>query len=388
VKATKVQSLSKKRKSEETTGQQAKMKNENNRRKMAPSGDEKVNPNVGQKLDDDLRSYLDQKFGELDEKYDERFDNLEKKVGNLEKMMIEVQKDVKLLLSVSPEVGIQRINPVIVGTEESNRMAVLEGGESTWSYLRSENSLWAVGSVHCGLYYGSMHPTLTFVNLPAEVVNLGVLEIGFLKPYKIGNPIQQEYDIMLLKLKQNDVPNNPAQIHKYEAFDPHYHIQKLAGKSNSGIVSGKNIVVDKGHLVFVEDFGESGNSGTLMFGWGNDIDKAKPVGVYHGVRTIGGNNDSRNSIPNGLRPRGIVAPLPDPKEITWFQVLRDEFPAKLQVIDRKGIRDCNIVRNGERDAAACLLIDGKDWLGVLLKFQAGDKIQYCGSMDSGSRRCM
>jgi hypothetical protein len=387
--------MAKKRKSEEPTGKEVKKaKEEKHEDKEEPSGEEKAKPTVGLKVDNDLKvvgldallqkidqldQKFDKKFKEMDEKFETKFDNLEEKIDHL-------RKDVRLLVSVSPDIAIQRINPVIVGSKESNRMAVLEGGESTWSYLRSDKSLSAVGSVHCGLYYFSTHSTLTFVNLPKELINLGVLEIGFYEPVGIDNPILHEYDIMIVKLKQSHIPGNESPIHEYKQFDSDQIIQKVAGKSNSGVVSGQNVVANDGHLVFVEDFGEVGNSGTLMFGWSNDVDEAKPVGVYFGVRSIGWGTKSTS---NGLHPRGIVVPLPDPQKITWFQVLKDGFPEKLQIFDKRGIRKCNIMREEGSDPAACFLKDGKNWPGVIVDFQEEDKkISYCGSLDTGSRRCV
>jgi hypothetical protein len=367
-----------KRESEGLTGEGAKKarKQDYKNDEELPEKD-KAKPIADPEIDDGLKKYLDKMFGDLNDKIDD-----------IKKDVTFLQKDVKLLVSVSPVVAIQMIDPMIVESMESNKMAVLKGGESTWSYLLSDQQdddrLWAVGSVHCGLFYKSKHPTLSFVNLPQEVIDLGVAEIGFLNPKEIDNPISYKFDIMIVKLqKTKKFPENRSP-HKYSVFaaDAYQHIQRVAGKSNSGIVSGTNVVThEDGHLVFVEDFGESGNSGTLMFGWGSDAHEAKPVGVYFGVK----DKDST------LRPRGIVAPLPDPKNITWFSVEQKQFPADLVVVDGKNPsgKHCNIIRDAQSCGPACFLEDDGKWPGVLLKFKkAKYKIKYCGSLECGSRRCV
>jgi hypothetical protein len=385
----------------ESTGKKAKKEEEalmhpEDERKQSASTEDKASRSEGLTIDDGLMQYLNIQFGKIQEK----MDAMQKDVGVLEEKMDAMQKDLKkdvgamqkdvgLLISLSPEAVIQHIDPLIVGCDASNTRAVLEGGESTWSYLRSFDgkSLLAVGSLHCGLYYATVNPTcLRFVNLPQELIDRKVEAIGFCSPTQLLNPMPQMYNLMMVKLKE-DIPYHPSQVHKYEAFTTKHKIHKIAGKSNSGIVSGSNVVSHEGHLVFVEDFGESGNSGTLMFGWRNDISEAKPIGVYYGA--VGGHKDARSSVSNGLHPRGIVVPLPDPKEITWFEVEKDNFPRSLHIIDGKGERKCRLIHEESSHSAACLLEDGGKWPGVLLKFHNyAEKIKYCGYPDNGSRRCV
>jgi hypothetical protein len=277
-----------------------------------------------------------------------------------------------------------RINPAIVTSQEMIYSAVLEGGESTWSFLQEKDgTVFAVGSVHCGLYYGSTHPTLSFVSLPQKVVDLGVEKIGFLEPNNIKNPIPYKNDAMLVQLKKKNLQEKGL-VKQYKVISPKKRFSRVAGMSNSGIVSGKNAIfnADDGHYVFVEDFGEAGNSGTLLFGWDGDSNNAKPVGVYFGMFPVGGSSGN-----NSFRPRGVVAPLPDPKECTWFQPLVTNFPMSFVVTDQKGYKKCTISQ-GSTGAAACFLKDdGVEWPGVLLKFPSEtDKFWYCGSVDMGSRR--
>ncbi|KAG7339429.1 hypothetical protein IV203_025394 [Nitzschia inconspicua] len=364
-----------------------------------------------QKFDEKLET----KFRDMEQKFDEKFDgmkttirNLEERFDNMEERFDNVDKKLDLLVSLSPEAVMQHVNPAFVTSSQLEDKAVLEGGESTWSFLQRDDdgTLLAVGSVHCGLYYGSMHPTLAFVNLPQMVVNLGVEKIGFLQPNKILNPIPYKYDVMLVQLKQNKLPDmmsGSPQKYQTLAASSKKKIRRVAGMSNSGIVSGSNVVFnnDGGYYVFVEDFGDIGNSGTLMFGWNGDFNDAKPVGVYNGIFPVGDKKETTSSRPfsfHGNRPRGVIVPLPNLKECTWFEPLLPKktatdttgsFPTTCTIFDRKGVRLCNIFHNEDSNPASCVLEDGGvQWPGVLLHFRdENEKIMYCGSMDTGSRRC-
>ncbi|KAG7350331.1 hypothetical protein IV203_009691 [Nitzschia inconspicua] len=349
----------------------------------------------------DLLEYLKTQFDGINKNFDDinkRFDDINKDINkrfddinkDINKRFDDINKKLDLLVSLSPAAVMQQVEPVFVTSSLLEDKAVLEGGESTWSFLQRDDdgTLLAVGSVHCGLYYGSMHPTLAFVNLPQMVVDLGVEKIGFLEPNKIQNPIPYKHDVMLVRLKKKVSDMMLSGLpQKYQVPDSEKQFRHMAGMSNSGIVSGKNVVIIDGHYVFVEDFGEAGNSGTLMFGWDYNVDDAKPVGVYYGVFPVG---DSKN----GIHPRGVIVPLPNPNECTWFDPLlqtdanNNTFPTTLTIFDQKGIRICKIFHNENSDPASCVLEDGGLWPGVLLEFREEyEKLNYCGSMDTGSRRC-
>ncbi|KAG7339450.1 hypothetical protein IV203_025373 [Nitzschia inconspicua] len=407
--------------------------NNKKKRKVREDEDEHVPP---PEIDPALRKYLETMFGNMEQKFDKKFDDMEEKfdkkfddinkrfdnveerfdkkfdsmkttIRNMEERFDNMDKKLDLLVSLSPEAVMQHVNPAFVTSSQLEKKAVLEGGESTWSFLKlDDGTLLAVGSVHCGLYYGSMHPTLAFVNLPQMVVNLGVEKIGFLQPNKIQNPIPYKYDVMLVRLKQNKLPDmmsGSPQKYQTLAASSKKKIRRVAGMSNSGIVSGSNVVFnnDGGYYVFVEDFGDIGNSGTLMFGWDGDFNDAKPVGVYNGIFPVGDKKETTSSRPfsfHGNRPRGVIVPLPNLKECTWFEPLLPKktatdttgsFPTTCTIFDRKGVRLCNIFHNEDSDPASCFLEDGGvQWPGVLLHFRdENEKIMYCGSMDTGSRRC-
>ncbi|KAG7358099.1 hypothetical protein IV203_014686 [Nitzschia inconspicua] len=365
-------------------------------------------------VDPNLRRYFDEKFDTLGKNLDKNFDSLgnklDKMFDNMGNKLDKMNRRLNLLVSVSSAAAMERIKPASAMSLELEAKAILEGRESTWSFLQlGEDTLLAVGSVQCGLYYGSMHPTLAFVSLPRQVIDLGMKKIGFLEPNNINNPIPYKNDIMLVELTHNKLPANSGSLsspHKYEVFDAKESVRRIAGMSHSGMVSGKNVVFNQvgGHFVFVEDFEETGSCGALMFGWNDDIDDAKLVGLYHGLFPVGGKICSRNYFSNGFCcPRGVVVPLPDPKECTWFDLHEknptNEFPSNFAILDRKGLRRCKIFPagldndkdrsdRGSGDAAACFLEDGGvQWPGVLLNFRnESEKIWYCGSIDLGNRR--
>jgi len=72
----------------------------------------------------------------------------------------------------------------------------------------------------------------------------------------------------------------------------------VAGASNTGFVSGNKLYFDKEEQVyyFVEDSGESGQSGTLMFAL--TFPHPTLLGVYKGISTQ-----------QHMKPRGIIVPL-------------------------------------------------------------------------------
>ena len=299
----------------------------------------------------------------------------------LEKKFKKLDGKIDVLISHSVEAMMEQISPPLVTSHSAKTRAILDGGDSTWTYmLNGENTLIAVGSVHCGLYYATHSVEKMFVNLPSQVVELGVKRVGFVDPKSIGNPINVHQDIMCVELSAPvDKAGLTGTPPTYEAFHMTNMPTRVAGLSESGIVSGKHCVRDKSgnHLVFVEDFGEAGNSGTLIFGWGKEI-KPTPVGTYFGSDVNGGKH---------LRTRGFIAPLPDYNNFVWYSPLDESRKSTLAVQDKSGLRECQLLCSNGKD---CRLQDGsEEWPGVVLKIgvQGNPRIFYCGSADVGSCRC-
>ncbi|KAG7341241.1 hypothetical protein IV203_023192 [Nitzschia inconspicua] len=245
-----------------------------------------VDPNLRKYFDekfDTLGKNLDENFVSLGNKLDKTFDNMNKMFDNMGNKLDKMNRRLNLLVSVSPAAAMERIKPASAMSLELEAKAILEGREYTWSFR-----------------FGAMR-----VVLPA---NSGSL----------------------------------SSPHKYKVFDAKNSVRRIAGMSHSGMVSGKNVVFKQvgGHFVCVEDSEETGNCGALMFGWNDDIDKAKLVGLYHGLFPVGGKICSRNYFSNGFCcPCGVVVPLPDPKECTWFD-LHEKTPTNelFAIFDGKGLR--------------------------------------------------
>jgi hypothetical protein len=53
---------------------------------------------------------------------------------------------------------------------------------------------------------------------------------------------------------------------------------------------------------------------------------------------------------------------------------QEQFPPYLRVIDRKGTRKCNIVREESSHPAACLLEDDEQWPGVIVRFPSENNL--------------
>ena len=78
---------------------------------------------------------------------------------------------VTRLLATNAALNAASVSGHVVVTPEAQN-AVVEGSQSTWTWVHHENRLFAVGCVHCGLYYRTVAPLgLVFVSLPKAVVD-------------------------------------------------------------------------------------------------------------------------------------------------------------------------------------------------------------------------
>ena len=322
-------------------------------------------------------SYLDEKFNSIDEKFNSIDEKLDSMMSSLDAKLDSMKSD---LLSCNAEATMELIQPAVVNSHSIETQADLDDSDPTWTYMRNgKNQLIAVGSVRCGLYYATHSTKQFFVNLPLEIIKQGVKRIGFIEPKTITNPIQTQYDIMCVELLSS-VDTLQKTVTKYEAFDEAKMPSKVAGQSNINFVSGKYCVYDRdeNYLVFVEDFGPPGNSGTLMFGWKHGTDP-KPIGTYVG---------SAEKNDNTRRARGFIAPLPNYDDFVWYYPTNKPLKKLLLVQDTAGPRKCRLFGSSSKD---CFLQDGsEEWPGVILKIdpkQGNPRIFFCGSSDTGSCRC-
>mmetsp|Transcript_25999 Transcript_25999/g.71605 ORF Transcript_25999/g.71605 Transcript_25999/m.71605 type:complete len:396 (-) Transcript_25999:41-1228(-) len=348
-----------------------------------------VNQGVDQKFKE-MTAMVNQKFDGVNQKFDgmdQKFAEVNRELAEMNRELAAGNEKLDLLLSCNADATLERVKPKLETSRTARDQAVLKGGHSTWTYLQQTGQnntpkLIAVGSVHCGLYYTTHHTEnnyqLIFVNLPAGILEKGVEKVGFIDPGRISNPIKVHRDIMCVELSA--ASNTGA--HNYNMFDisngPTLPA-KVGGKSLSGTVSGKHCtLVDGSHLMFVEDQGEAGNSGTLMFGWGEGSHPL-PIGTYFG------NAPKKDAI----RFRGLIAPLPNYNDFVWYEPTQERVPQELLVQDKSGPRTCGFTDGSI--GSNCRLEDGdEEWPGVLLHVNASGgppPINYCGSIDVGSCRC-
>lgn len=142
----------------------------------------------------------------------------------------------------------------------------------------------------------------------------------------------------------------------------------VAGRANSCYVLGENLFqfgqksAHPGCFGFVEQQGEAGNSGTLMYAFTKDLTPV-PLGVYCGTASTGAN----------MRHRGRVCPLPSLASLRSVDVVA-LMNASMVMMDKNGQRTCAF-DNG-------YLTDGVKYPGVLIQ----EKVAYMGSQWVGSCR--
>ena len=234
---------------------------------------------------------------------------------DLPKLAIQVEH----LAAVNTEATLREISPAVVGRGGTKHLgsAIIEGAMSTWTMMKVGGQKIAIGAGHCALPYnlldtnGKPDPNTEFVVIPPELSGL-VISICLLPGYmeKRGG----DDDIALLLL--NDFPEgvDPTQVAAYPDDDAIARDllrgteTNVGGTSLVGNVVGKCIATPGSLFIFVEDFGEVGMSGTLMYDTspvpGNE---PKILGVYLGTHKRGRDMKFRGRI-RRLPPRDSFVP--------------------------------------------------------------------------------
>jgi len=265
--------------------------------------------------------------------------------------------DVKeLLLTTNPKALIQQIAPRLVN--ESMLEEVKEGTVATWTFVKdTSGSFWAIGAAHCGFYHSG-----TLVTLPEAVCKLGVSVVYF--PYELCKQVdfvEQKHDFILVQLK-DPVPNYTSRV----VWDTSKNIKPVQGSivcglSTSGYVYGDHVIWDnnEGVYVFIEDAGEPGHSGTLMFTFQNG--SAYPFGVYYGIYS----KEDKN-----MRVRAIIVPL-------HFNTLQRTIPSSLH--QKTGKIPLTMYTKGQlvQKELNYTRKNGKKKKNRYVQYKEGDK-HYCG----------
>jgi hypothetical protein len=201
----------------------------------------------------------------------------------------------------------------LVGDWEAH--LTIAGAESTLNYAElvdkttgERSTFIAIGAAHCALFTPSTGNVRVYV--PPELAVIGVSSV--LIPRGLLDVEQcRARDIIAFKLAQRPrvvgvipqirIPESVAALVERVSTRP-----TTCGLSHSINVFGNCLIRDNEELVFVEEQGEPGNSGALMFATAKrgvdcaaDFDTLIPLGTYFGTLPCSSNR----------KPRGVIAPL-------------------------------------------------------------------------------
>jgi hypothetical protein len=279
--------------------------------------------------------------------------------------LVKMETGLHRLLQHTPIAAIQQFSKSVAPTSDVLN-ALTVGDTSTWTFVNAQGAIYALGCVHCALYYRTDHGMPTFVSLPRSVLERHPKRVGFL-PGEFFNPLVTGMDLVAVELGKEQQGFPVESLPEWVPFPKSLtEFATVAGSSNAGYVTGERPMKSgiEGEVVFVESWGEPGNSGTLIYGVG---DKPVPLGVYCGV----------TAPAKGMRPRGRICALRPLEDFNWEDIVQWE-PTKLLV---SGSRFCSMSNvNG-----GVVLQDGEsEWPGVLIKRE----FEYCGSLDIGSSRAL
>ena len=252
-----------------------------------------------------------------DEKLDKFWENVQKPgvEAIVDEKLLPVNKKLDVLLCCNPTAALTSMNIPLVEKDRSQQTkSILHGAPATWTYIRSGTDVLAVSCEHCALAYGTKRAGCKiFVSLPQELVSLGVKWVGLLPSHKFGSVTRRDHeDIAIVRLEKLpdglDVKSLPLWMPFQVANPRDLASAVVAGMSNTATVSGSHWSYRDGtrlSIIFVEQSGEAGNSGTLMFLLHPDGKEPTVVGVYLGVK----NKNSKGDF--DLHCRGRICPLPD-----------------------------------------------------------------------------
>jgi len=219
---------------------------------------------------------------------DKKIGDMDKKIGKMDKKM---NKKIDLLLSASPKVIVDSLKLQLV--PEPSVQNVKYGASATWTIVNDLNDeFWAIGAAHCAFYYAG-----NFVHIPQELIQYGIECIYIHKELLDTNTCSfLKYDAVAIKLANVQGHVSTFQWPHNAPLDTNFF--NVGGKSTATYISGDNTVFDNenGVYVFVEESGEPGNSGTLMFSL-----RGSPrfVGVYYGLL----------EKVKKMKARGVIVPL-------------------------------------------------------------------------------
>jgi len=302
----------------------------------------------------------------LDTKLNSLKTELKKDIAEVKKDVATVQELVGLLLSANPKAIIDLIAPMLVGP--SDLLQVKNGATATFTFVQDVNGkFWAFGSAHSVFYYSGV-----FATLPREICQLGVKSVRvYPQLMHKSSCLERRYDVVVIELI-NDVPD----YHSKFIWDPNDNDDPLAtqqrnvgGLSTSGYVIGAHLTYDPTEkvFIFVEEAGEPGHSGTLIFATAHG--SATLVGVYQGTL---------DSVKN-MRARAVVVPV----HLTNMREYRPQpIPDSVQLgVPQKGHIVPQRVQLQKYKTTTASYRDGShQYFGVVL----GKAVAFCGAACVGN----
>jgi hypothetical protein len=333
-------------------------------------------------LEKNLKTEINTKVTTLETNLNTKVTTLEKNLKtemsdlrkNLKTDMARLSKTLGSVASMNAPWLATRVKPFVVSVPDVAD-AVANGTVATWTWVRAGPRLFAVGCVHCALYYRTVTPGCVFVSLPNAVVTAGVISVHFARPIDAlpTARLATADDLVAVEVKAN---GNTAQIAAVQwpqtAKLPINASGCVFGSSNSSVVSGEGHVISAtdGSGVFVETAGEPGQSGTLLFRYDVAKDTPVPLGVYCGVTA---------SANTSMKPRGRMALFPPLGSMTSYNVLPPAANATLAVQDALGVWNLPLM---SKNGGVYLNDQSVEYPGVLI----AAKSIYTGALDVGACR--
>ena len=207
-----------------------------------------------------------------------------------------LERKVGSLWAANPIAVLQHLHQNVVGrgSKIEEYEAVANGGLSTWTYIKHENRKMAVGAAHCALPFKLLPGRdkrcegFEFVEIPEELCGR-VTRVGIHQGYHSTR--NEDCDLAVVELESFPDRIDPLIVPEWVAFDsvrPPSWQCKVGGLNLTGSVHGHSCVVGAGPVFkFVEESGEAGNSGTLMYIVSpHDGENTEIIGVYLGTARV------------------------------------------------------------------------------------------------------
>lgn len=234
----------------------------------------------------------------------------------------------------------------------------------------------AVGAAHCAFIFKLLPgddnrlARFEFVEIPEELCGR-VTRVGILQGY-YSNP-SENYDLAVLELESLPDRIDPLIVPEWVAFKsgraPSWQC-KVGGLNLTGSVHGRSCVVGTDPVFkFVEDSGEAGNSGTLMYIVSpHDGENTEIIGVYLGTARVKmGQRFLRHSEAD-LKARGRILRLPQLTDSVfhWSEVEEPLQPGNTFQLYRMGVRSHITVEAGSRPSYFSKKPDNTPMFGVFI----------------------